>query len=91
LTRFGFGDEVMKIKQAWDARDAKAAAASVSPRMLDDMCYCGGVEGARERIAAHEEAGADLHRVEIVAPDGAAFTRTVEALLKWARSDRLFS
>lgn len=82
LTRFGYGDEVMKIKQAWDARDAKAAAAAVSPRMLDDMCYCGGVEGARERIAAHEEAGADLHRVELVAADADSFTKTVEALLK---------
>ncbi len=73
LTGFGYGAEVTKIKQAWDARDAKAATAAVSQRMLDDMCYCGGVEGARERIAAHEEAGADLHRVEIVAPDDAAF------------------
>lgn len=82
LTRFGFGDEVMKIKQAWDARDAKAAAAAVSRRMLDDMCYCGGVEGARERIAAHEEAGADLHRVEISAADDASFKKTVAALLK---------
>jgi alkanesulfonate monooxygenase SsuD/methylene tetrahydromethanopterin reductase-like flavin-dependent oxidoreductase (luciferase family) len=80
LTRFGFGDEVQRIKQAWDARDAKAAAAAVSSRMLDDMCYCGGVEGARERIAAHEEAGASLHRVEIATPDPAAFKKTVAAL-----------
>jgi len=82
LTRFGFGDEVMKIKQGWDARDPKAAAAAVSRRMLDDMCYCGGVEGARERIAAHEEAGADLHRVDIAAADGATFKKAVAALLK---------
>jgi alkanesulfonate monooxygenase SsuD/methylene tetrahydromethanopterin reductase-like flavin-dependent oxidoreductase (luciferase family) len=82
LTNFGFGDEVVKIKQAWDARDAKAAAAAVSRRMLDDMCYCGGVEGARERIAAHEAAGADLHRVEIAATDDASFRKIVEALMR---------
>ncbi len=38
---------MVKIKQAWDARDAKGAAGAVSERMLDDMCYCGSVEGAR--------------------------------------------
>jgi alkanesulfonate monooxygenase SsuD/methylene tetrahydromethanopterin reductase-like flavin-dependent oxidoreductase (luciferase family) len=82
LTGFGFGDEVTRIKQAWDARDPKAAAAAVSRRMLDDMCYCGGVEGARERMAAHEAAGADLHRVEIAATDDASFKKTVEALIR---------
>jgi hypothetical protein len=50
--------------------------------MLDDMCYCGGAGGARERIAAHEEAGADLHRVEIAAADDPSFKKTVAALLR---------
>lgn len=83
LTRYGFGDEVAKIKQAWDARDAKAATAAVSPRMLNEMCYVtepGDLSGARERLAAQEAAGATLHRVEIVERDSAAFTKIVEEL-----------
>jgi 5,10-methylenetetrahydromethanopterin reductase len=85
LTRYGFGDEVAKIKQAWDARDAKAATAAVSPRMLNEMCYVtepGDLGGARERLAAQEAAGATLHRVEIVERDPAAFTKIVEELAK---------
>src|SRR5260370_11116922 len=72
LTGFGYGAEVTKIKQAWDARDAKAATAAVSQRMLDDMCYCGGVEGARERNAGHQKAGAGPPPVERIAPGAAA-------------------
>ncbi len=85
LTRYGFGDEVKKIKQAWDARDARAAAAAVSPRMLSEMCCVvepGDVGAARERLAAQQSAGATLHRVEIVERDPAAFNKIVESLLK---------
>jgi alkanesulfonate monooxygenase SsuD/methylene tetrahydromethanopterin reductase-like flavin-dependent oxidoreductase (luciferase family) len=80
FTRLGYGEEVRKIKEAWAARDAKAAAAAVSRRIIDDMCYAGGVEGARERLAAQEEAGVDIHAVQIrVEP--ADYERTVKALL----------
>ncbi len=85
LTRYGFGDEVAKIKQAWDARDAKGATAAVSPRMLNEMCYVtepGDLSGARERLVAQEAAGATMHRVEIVERDPAAFGRVVEGLSK---------
>jgi alkanesulfonate monooxygenase SsuD/methylene tetrahydromethanopterin reductase-like flavin-dependent oxidoreductase (luciferase family) len=85
LTRYGFGDEVAKIKQAWDARDAKGAAAAVSPRMIDAMCcVCQPTDlgAARERLAAQEEAGAALHRVEVVERDAPAFTKIVEELSK---------
>jgi len=85
LTRYGFGDEVAKIKQAWDARDAKGATAAVSPRMLNEMCYVtepGDLSGARERLVAQEAAGATMHRVEIVEREPAAFGRIVEGLSK---------
>jgi alkanesulfonate monooxygenase SsuD/methylene tetrahydromethanopterin reductase-like flavin-dependent oxidoreductase (luciferase family) len=83
LTRYGFGDEVAKIKQAWEARDAKAATAAVSERMLNEMCYVttpDDLSGARERLAAQEEAGATLHRVDIVERDPAAFAKIVAEL-----------
>jgi hypothetical protein len=46
------------------------------------MTYIGDVAGARERLAAEAEAGADLHRVEVDAADLAGYARTLEALAK---------
>ena len=65
LTRFGFGDEVRKVKQAWEAGGSKAGAAALSPKLLGELGYAGGVEGAIERLHAQDEAGVDLHPVEI--------------------------
>lgn len=82
FTRCGFGEEVKNIKAAWERRDAKAASTAVSARMLDEMCYAGEVSGARERLAAQEEAGVNLHRVEIVGADTASYGRIVEELMR---------
>jgi alkanesulfonate monooxygenase SsuD/methylene tetrahydromethanopterin reductase-like flavin-dependent oxidoreductase (luciferase family) len=81
LTRFGFGEEVRTIKQAWDTGGSKAGTEAVSPKMLSQLGYVGDVNGARERLLEHEKAGADLHAVEIDAKDPAEFAKTVEALL----------
>jgi F420-dependent oxidoreductase-like protein len=81
LTRFGFGDEVRTIKEAWDKGGSKAGTDAVSEKMLSQLGYAGDVKGARERIIEHEKAGADLHAVEIDAKDPAEFAKTVETLL----------
>jgi alkanesulfonate monooxygenase SsuD/methylene tetrahydromethanopterin reductase-like flavin-dependent oxidoreductase (luciferase family) len=81
LTRFGFGDEVRAIKQAWDSGGSKAGNEAVSEQMLSQLGYAGNVKGARDRIIEHEKAGADLHAVEIDAKDPAEFAKTVETLL----------
>ncbi len=82
LTRFGFGDDVKTIKEAWNSGGSKAGLQAVSPRMMSELGYVGDVAGARERLAAQEEAGVDLHPVEIdMGPDAAAFEKTVQALL----------
>src|SRR5215472_8899305 len=73
LTRFGFGDEVQKVKQAWDAGGSKAGTAALSPRMLEELGYIGGVEGAVERLKAQDEAGIDLHPIDIDASTPAEF------------------
>ena len=80
LTRFGFGDDVRRIREAWASGGSKAGTEAVSRRLLDEMGYVGEVAGARERLAAEAEAGADLHRVEIDAPDLAGYERTLAAL-----------
>src|SRR6266446_3226064 len=81
LTRFGFGDEVQKIKQAWDAGGSKAGTAALTPKMLGELGYIGGVEGAVERLELQEEAGVDLHPVEIDASSPAEFEKTVAKLI----------
>jgi F420-dependent oxidoreductase-like protein len=82
LTRFGFGDEVQKIKQAWDAGSAKAGTAAVPPKMLSELGYVGGIEGALERLKQQDEAGVDLHPVEIDAGNNVAeFEKTVARLI----------
>jgi alkanesulfonate monooxygenase SsuD/methylene tetrahydromethanopterin reductase-like flavin-dependent oxidoreductase (luciferase family) len=80
LTRFGFGDDVRRIREAWAAGGSKAGTEAVSRRLLDEMGYAGDVAGARERLAAEAEAGADLHRVDVDAADLAGYERTLAAL-----------
>jgi len=82
LTRFGFGDDVQKVKQAWDGGGSKAGTAALSPKLLGELGYIGGVEGAIERLKAQEEAGVDLHPVEIDAGGKPGeFEKTVARLL----------
>jgi alkanesulfonate monooxygenase SsuD/methylene tetrahydromethanopterin reductase-like flavin-dependent oxidoreductase (luciferase family) len=80
LTRQGLGEDVAKIREAWAAGGAKAGAAAVSPRLLDETGYVGDEHGALERIAAQGEAGVDLHPIEIDG-DASFFERTVTKLI----------
>jgi alkanesulfonate monooxygenase SsuD/methylene tetrahydromethanopterin reductase-like flavin-dependent oxidoreductase (luciferase family) len=80
LTRFGFGDDVRKIREAWAAGGSKGGKDAVSRRLLDEMGYVGDLAGARERLAAEAEAGADLHRVEVDAGDLVGYEGTLAAL-----------
>ncbi len=82
LTRFGFGEDVRKIREAWDQGGAKAATAAVSPRLTDELAYIGDLKGAVERLKAQEEAGIDLHPVDVdAAGDAASFERTIATLI----------
>ena len=76
-----FGDEVRKIREAWDSGGSKAGTDAVSEKMLTQLGYVGDANGARERIAAHEAAGADLHAVEIDAQSPAEFEKIAQTLL----------
>jgi alkanesulfonate monooxygenase SsuD/methylene tetrahydromethanopterin reductase-like flavin-dependent oxidoreductase (luciferase family) len=80
LTRFGFGDDVKRIREAWASGGSKAGADAVARRLLDETGYIGEVGGARERMAAEAQAGAGLFRVEVDAEDSAGFARTLSAL-----------
>ena len=81
LTRFGFGDDVQKVKQAWEAGGSKAGTAALSPKLLAELGYIGGIEGAVERLKAQDEAGVDLHPIDVDASTPAEFEKTVARLL----------
>jgi alkanesulfonate monooxygenase SsuD/methylene tetrahydromethanopterin reductase-like flavin-dependent oxidoreductase (luciferase family) len=81
LTRFGFGNEVNRIKEAWASGGAKAGTDAVAPKLLGEIGYVGDVNGAVERLAAQEEAGIDLHPVDVDATDLRAYEKTLATLV----------
>jgi hypothetical protein len=81
LTRYGFGEDVAKVKEASAAGGAKAGIAAVSEKLLTELGYVGGIEGAIERLKAQDEGGVDVHQVEIDASSPAGFERIVARLL----------
>src|SRR5258708_1093919 len=55
--------------------------AAASEKLLNELGYIGGIEGAVERLKAQDEAGVDVHQVEIEATGPAEFERIVAKLL----------
>jgi hypothetical protein len=68
-------------QEAWTAGGSKAGTEAVSEKLLTELGYIGGVEGAIERLKAQDEAGIDVHQVEIDATCPAEFERIVAQLL----------
>jgi alkanesulfonate monooxygenase SsuD/methylene tetrahydromethanopterin reductase-like flavin-dependent oxidoreductase (luciferase family) len=80
LERFGFESEVAAVKEAWKSGSA-AAMAAVPPAMRARLGTVGDVEECRERLAAEKQAGADIHRVNVVADDVKSYAATLERLM----------
>jgi alkanesulfonate monooxygenase SsuD/methylene tetrahydromethanopterin reductase-like flavin-dependent oxidoreductase (luciferase family) len=81
LARYGFGHDVAKIKEAWSAGGSKAGIEAASPKLLTELGYIGGIDGALDRLNAQDEAGIDVHQVEIDATSPAEFEKIVARLL----------
>jgi len=81
LTRFGFGNEVNRIKEAWASGGAKAGTEAVAPKLVDEIGYGDDINGALERLAEQEEAGVDLHPVDVDATDLRAYEKTLATLV----------
>ncbi|GIW40937.1 MAG: FMN-dependent monooxygenase [Candidatus Binatia bacterium] len=80
LERFGFADEVARIREAW--KDGSAAAAAAVPEdMRRRLVTVGDVEECRERIEEEARAGATIHRVSIPTDDAREYEKTLERLL----------
>jgi alkanesulfonate monooxygenase SsuD/methylene tetrahydromethanopterin reductase-like flavin-dependent oxidoreductase (luciferase family) len=80
LERFGFGAEVAAVKDAWSQGSA-AAAAAVPKAMRERLGTVGDIEACRERLAAEDAAGANLHRVHVATDDIKEYGKTLERLL----------
>jgi F420-dependent oxidoreductase-like protein len=81
LERHGFEAEVAKIKEGWANRDAKAAAAGVSDRMLDQTAVVGPLEKCVEDLNERRALGVDLPLIQMPGRDAAESGRILEKLL----------
>jgi F420-dependent oxidoreductase-like protein len=81
LERHGFEAEVAKIKEGWAARDAKAAAAGVSDRMLDQTAVVGPLEKCVEDLNERRALGVDLPLIQMPGRDAAEMGQVLEKLL----------
>ncbi len=81
LERHGFEEEVAKIKEGWAARDAKAAAAGVSDRMLDQTAVVGPLERCKEELDERRSLGVDLPLIGMPGRDAAEMGKILETLL----------
>lgn len=82
LTRYGYEDDVRAVQQAWERRDAAAAAAAVSERLLNSTTIAGPVEACREKLHELRALGADLPIVPMPAGDPTQVGRQLERLLR---------
>ena len=70
------------IRDAWSAGGSKAGTEAVPARLSEELGYVGGVEGAIERLNEQEEAGVDIHNVEVdFTGDRGAFEKTLQKLV----------
>jgi F420-dependent oxidoreductase-like protein len=69
LVRLGYGDAVDQIRKAWDAGGHVAGTAAVPDSLADGLFFAGPVEACVARLAAQEEAGIDMHTVQVEADD----------------------
>ncbi|MGH2583288.1 MAG: LLM class flavin-dependent oxidoreductase, partial [Dehalococcoidia bacterium] len=82
LTRYGYEAEVRAIRAAWERRDAAAAAAAVSDRLLQATSIAGTVEHCAESLRDLRARGADLPIVPLPPGEAVAVGRILERLLR---------
>jgi F420-dependent oxidoreductase-like protein len=81
LIRLGYEQAVQVIRQAWNEGGRAAGTAAVPDALVDGLHFAGPVEACLERLAAQEEAGIDLHSVQVDATDPKAAERIFERLV----------
>jgi coenzyme F420-dependent oxidoreductase len=60
IARYGFEDEVGRIREAWGKRDRQSAASQVSNAMVARMAICGSPKEGRAQLEQYRTAGVTL-------------------------------
>jgi coenzyme F420-dependent oxidoreductase len=60
IARYGFGDEVGRVREAWGKGDRKSAAGQVSEAMVARMAICGSPKEGRAQLEDYRAAGVTL-------------------------------
>jgi F420-dependent oxidoreductase-like protein len=81
LMRLGYGDAVHTVRKAWDEGGRAAGSAAVPDALVDSLFLAGPVEACLERLTAQEEAGIDLHSVQVDSTDPHEATKILERLV----------
>lgn len=69
LIRMGHEEAVTIVRKAWEEGGHPAGIAAVPDQLVDSLFFAGPVEACVERLVAQEEAGIDLHSVNVHADD----------------------
>jgi coenzyme F420-dependent oxidoreductase len=81
IARYGFEDEVARVREAWGRRDRQAAASQVSDTMMAHMAICGSPEEGRVQLEKYRAAGVTLPIVSFAHGASRAMIRqTMEGL-----------
>jgi coenzyme F420-dependent oxidoreductase len=60
IARYGFEDEVSRVREAWGRRDRQSAASQVTDAMVARMAICGSPTEGRAQLETYRAAGVTL-------------------------------
>jgi coenzyme F420-dependent oxidoreductase len=60
IARYGFADDVRRVREAWSQRDRQAAARHVTDDMVAHMAICGSPREGRAQLETYRAAGVTL-------------------------------
>jgi alkanesulfonate monooxygenase SsuD/methylene tetrahydromethanopterin reductase-like flavin-dependent oxidoreductase (luciferase family) len=60
IGRYGFEDEVKRVREAWGKGDRQAAAAQVTDVMVERLALCGSPREGRAQLEKYRAAGVTL-------------------------------
>lgn len=82
LSRGGFEEEVAASRAAWAQRDADAALAAISERMVREVQVIGTAEEVREQLLERASLGADLQMIGMPPGDPIEAGKQLEAFIR---------
>lgn len=81
LELMGHGDLALRIEEAWQSGGSRKAGALFLEELGDELDFVGTPGACVERLDQQAAAGIDLHAVQVVAGDAAAYAKVLATLL----------